>query len=823
MAFKGLRFANMSTRNIFNAGPGMKVALFGVLLIPLMFAGFYLYAFFDPYATLDRVAVAVVNEDEGALIDNEERNVGQEVCDKLADYEGGLGWSFVSAAEAEQGMESGTYYMTATIPSNFSERVASVDTNDPQAATFLVTYDESANMLASQIGSTAWIKAKDVLNSAIIEEYWQTVLGRVADSAEDILTASDGAQELADGLSSAVEGNSTITQNLGTLASGSSQVGDGATKLSSGMAQLESGSAALTQGMGQLKGGSSDLESGLGALEAGSSNLSSGMSQLETGSADLTSGLGQLESGSAQVSDGLSKLNTQTATLADSVSELDEGAQSVASGVAKLKAGLENAEEGSAQMSTALKSAASGGQKLVEATQETASNIEAAQEALSGNTDDNSKAALQALEAARQYNEGAKEGAQSLATSLASLSSGAFDLDSGIQTMSTSASTLESGASQVSQGLAQLDSSVPAMTSAISSLSDGASSLSAGITSASDGASSLAAGISSASSGASALEAGIGSASQGASTLATGVNSAEEGANALASGITTAAQGASTLAANVPALTDGANQLEEGSGTLGTGLVTAQEGSQTLADSLQEGAESSALTQAEIDVKASVMNEPIDMEEAYYTEVPNYGTGFAPFFIPLGIWVGCLLAGFLFKPLNARIAMSGGNPLMVAFSGYLPLGAYAVLQAVIALLFVQFGLGATIHNVPLYYFVGILCSLVFMAIMQFLVAVFGFVGRFLAVFLLTLQLTSSAGTFPLELIPTVFNVLNPWMPMTYAVEGLRQAMTGVSAAVAGWDIAILLVFGLLAFIGTALYAYSKRTVKMTDLYPLLDL
>lgn len=851
MAFKGVRFAHMSARNIFNAGPGMKVALFGVLLIPLMFAGFYLYAFFDPYATLDKLPVAIVNEDKGAVINDEERNVGQEVCDKLKDYDGGLGWVFVSDEEAHKGLEQGTYYMIATIPENFSERIASVETDDPEAATFLVDYDESENMLASQIGSTAWIKAKDKINKTIIEEYWQTVLGQVADSADEIMTASDGAQKLANGLSTAIHGNGTITKNLGVLADGSTQLGDGADKLATGMSKLQDGSTSLTGGMSKLEKGSTDLSSGLDKLSAGSGSLSSGLDQLKTGSTSLTDGLGTLKagstsltdgmgtlkSGSSQISGGLNELNEKTGTLAESVDQLSTGASSVADGVTALKKGLAEAAAGSEQVAGGLKKAAAGSNQLVEATKGTGQYIDAAQEALASSSDPASAKALEALGAAQKYNNGAIAGAQSMEDSLGTLSAGASSLNSGIQDMDKKSADLEKGAKEVSGGLEQLNDSVPELTGAVSALSEGAteldagvskvsngaSSLQKGITSAANGADTLEAGITTASNGANTLDAGITSASQGADTLAAGTTSATKGANTLAAGINTAAQGATTLADKVPELTDGAQKLEKGSATLGSGLVTAKDGSQTLADSLKEGAEKSAMTQTEVDDKASVMDEPVDMEDAYYTKVPNYGTGFAPFFIPLGIWVGCLLAGFLFKPINTRIAMSGGNPFMVAFSGYIPLGIYAIAQAVIALLFVQFGLGATIHNVPLYYLVGILCSLVFMAIMQFLVAAFGFVGRFLAVFLLTLQLTSSAGTFPLQLIPDLFNVLNPWMPMTYAVEGLRQAMTGVNPAVAGWDIAILLVFGIIAFIATAAYAYRKRTVTMTDLYPLLDL
>lgn len=823
MAFRGSRFAYMSARNIFNAGPGMKVALFGVLLIPVMFAGFYLYAFFDPYATLDKIQVAVVNEDKGAIINDEQRNVGQEVCDELQDYDEGFGWVFVDADEAKQGMEDGNYYMTATIPEDFSERIASVDTDNPEAATLLITYDESENMLASQIGGSAWEKAQAVVNQVIIEEFWQNVLGRVADSAEDIMTASDGAQDLADGLAAAVKGSNTITSNLGVLVAGSSQLEDGAGSLSSGMQQLSSGSVSLVDGLSQLKDGSASLDNGLAQLKDGSSSLTNGLTQLEDGSTDLTDGLNKLEDGSSRVSSGLSQLNAKTSDLETVVSKLSTGADSVAAGVEKLNDALVGQlAPGSTQLATSLNEAAQTSANIKTATEGTDAYLEQALTILRG-SDNVPEGAIAALEAARGTNKQATDGIRSLSTGLSGLSTNASTLSEGLKGMASQTPNLAEGASQVSGGLDQLNESVPELTGAIGQLSDGASDLQEGLVSASSGATSLNEGISSAADGASALEAGISSASSGAQALSSGTVSAFDGAETLSAGLSTATQGAITLASNMPALTDGAQQLQDGSATLVDGLVEAQEGSQTLSDSLEEGAESSALSQSEIDSKASVMSEPVDMEDEYYTEVANYGTGFAPFFIPLGIWVGCLLAGFLFKPLNTRIAMSGGNPFMVAFSGYIPLALYAVIQAVIALLFVQFALGATIDNVPLYYLVGIVCSLVFMAIMQFLVASFGFVGRFLAVFLLTLQLTSSAGTFPLELIPDLFNWLNPWMPMTYAVEGLRQAMTGVNTIVVGWDIAILCVFGLIFFVGTALYAYSKRTVKLTDIHPLLDL
>ena len=83
MAFGGFRFAGLELKNILG-GAGMKALLVALAVIPCLCAAFYLASYSDPYKALERVPVAVVNLDEGATINDEERNVGQEVCDDIA-------------------------------------------------------------------------------------------------------------------------------------------------------------------------------------------------------------------------------------------------------------------------------------------------------------------------------------------------------------------------------------------------------------------------------------------------------------------------------------------------------------------------------------------------------------------------------------------------------------------------------------------------------------------------------------------------------------------------------------------------------------------
>ena len=84
MAFKGLRFAGLEWKNI-TASKIMWVVIAAIAIMPLLYGALYLAAFQDPYARLNTVPVAVVNEDRGAVIAAEQRNLGDDVVQQLKD------------------------------------------------------------------------------------------------------------------------------------------------------------------------------------------------------------------------------------------------------------------------------------------------------------------------------------------------------------------------------------------------------------------------------------------------------------------------------------------------------------------------------------------------------------------------------------------------------------------------------------------------------------------------------------------------------------------------------------------------------------------
>lgn len=828
MAFKGLRFAGLEWKNI-TASKVMWVVIAAIAIMPLLYGALYLAAFQDPYARLNTVPVAVVNEDKGAVIASESRNLGNDVVDELKDTDDGLQWNFVSAEEAQRGLEDGAYFMTCTIPADFSQSVASVDSSAPEKAQLKIDYNQSENMLASQIGETVWKEVRTRVSDTIATEYWTTVLGRVADSGKDIQTAADGAATLGDGLVTATDGSQTITANLGTLK-------DGATSLESGLGTLQSGTFTLRQGTLSLVSGANDLKSGTSQVASGASTVASGAAQLQTeGTSALASGASELANKTAGLDTQAGQLNDGVQTVVGSMSDLvvvlgsDGDPQTLIGGSAALAGGLESLadQQTGAPALAAGMGALSGSLSSLQGGAVAAStSLQGVDQAAILNSDmsaEDKQALLTAIGTAQAYLDGAGgqmgvvdglaeaktqtdnallPGAQKIADSAPTLLAGAQSLNGGLVQMRDSLTSKSSDLQALSAGASQLAQAAPSLVGGIDRLDAGAREVNANMTDLASGASQVA-------SGASQVDAG-------ASSAVAGANQLNDGATQLADGATSAKDGSAQIAS-------GATQLQEGSATLTSGLHDAVDGSDELATKLGEGAVTAAEQTTNIDGKSGVMSDPVELVNEYYTTVKNYGTGFAPYFMALGLWVGGLVAGFVFKPLNNRLIMSGGNPIMVAFSNYMPVAFFSLIQATLLMVVLQFGLQLQIDNVPAFYAMGYLTSLVFAAIMQVLMAAFGFPGKFVAIILLMLQLTACAGTFPIQTTPDFFQVINPYMPMTYVVQGMRQIMAGMNYSIVVFDCLVLFAIGAVCFALTCLVAYRKRTVRMDDLHPVLQL
>ena len=247
---RGLRFSLLDFHSV-RANLGMKVAMLGIALIPLIYGALYLMAFYDPYGRLDTLPVAVVNEDVPVTTDNGvEVHAGDDLVKALEDS-GSLEYHFVDTAEeAQAGLEAGTYYNIILIPEDFSEKVASADGSDPQQARLVLVANEANNYLSSILGASVMRQVTAEANYAIGENYFVEIFDTIDETGDSLGEAADGSRELADGLADAHDGSAQITDGLATARNGA---GD----LTSGLGDARDGSAQITSGLSTARDGSS--------------------------------------------------------------------------------------------------------------------------------------------------------------------------------------------------------------------------------------------------------------------------------------------------------------------------------------------------------------------------------------------------------------------------------------------------------------------------------------------------------------------------------------------------------------------------------------
>jgi putative membrane protein len=302
--------------------------------------------------------------------------------------------------------------------------------------------------------------------------------------------------------------------------------------------------------------------------------------------------------------------------------------------------------------------------------------------------------------------------------------------------------------------------------------------------------------------GAGQVSGGLKDASRKTPQLVQGVNQLTDGAAKVTAGNTQLNGAVGEMKSNVGKLSDGSTQVTDG-------LTEAKDGTTKLSTGLAEGVEKSGEMQGD-QKKYEMLASPVEVKEEKYTPVPNYGTGFAPYFLSLGLFVGALLISIVF-PLrdSAGTPTSGFSWFISKFGVLLFVG---IVQALISVAVLLFGLGIEVQSVPMFILFSIITSLAFLTLVQFLVTTFGDAGRFIAIVILILQLTTSAGTFPLELIPEWLQAFNAWLPMTYSVAGLKAVISSGDFTFMWQNAQLLLGFIGIAVVGTIaiLTVFFKR-------------
>ena len=289
------------------------------------------------------------------------------------------------------------------------------------------------------------------------------------------------------------------------------------------------------------------------------------------------------------------------------------------------------------------------------------------------------------------------------------------------------------------------------------------------------------------------------------------------GAKKLHKGIGTAKTGAVNL-------DKGVGKLKTGADDLNGGIFKLVDGSGKLAGGLHDGAEKIPdYDEQDRDRRTEVMADPVRLASQDLHKAPNYGTGFAPYFIPLSLWVGAMVAYMLIAPMNRRALAAGASAWRIALAGWLPVVAIGVLQTVALMSVLHWAIGLQMARAAGTVGFLFLVTACFAAIVQWLNARFGAAGRILVLALLMLQLTSAGGTYPVQTSPGFFNALHPFLPMSYVVEALRRLITGGGLEPVWHACVVLTAFTAGALALTAVAARRRQVWTLDRLHPELSL
>ncbi|WP_339321009.1 YhgE/Pip domain-containing protein [Paenibacillus sp. FSL W8-0194] len=621
-----------------------------------------------------------------------------------------------------------------------------------QATTLLDDHPQPAKILYEPNGDYNFI-ASQIGNTAI-KDIKAKVSAKVTESYTESLL--DNFTEVSDGLAEAGDGADKIHD-------GSVDLDEGAVKLKENLKKLADGTLEAKDGMGPLAKGVSDLHQGAGQLNQGAGKLASGLGQLNAAGGQLLSGAKQAQQGGTQLHAGLQ-------SSLEGAKKLNAGLQGSEQGAGKLEAGLQAAEKGSADLSSGLKSSLDGASKVSEGAKGVADGL---QQLASSSPELAKNPQFQKLLAASQS---VAEGSAKVAAGQEQLSKGADSLHDAQQQLLTGATALHSGQKQLLEGSGQLVKGQEQLVQGAAKLNEGQSALTAGL---------------------STFNQKLGEAANGSQALVAGSKQLVDGTSQLKGGVNKLSGGLVTLA-------DGSQQLHKGAGELANGITKLDDGSKELATKLNDAAEKTSELKKTDDL-VKMFAQPIDSEENDSRKVPNYGTGLTPYFMSLGLFVGALISTLVISLKGTTVEGATGFGRFV--SRTLSFAGMGLFQSVVAATIILYGLGLKVQSVPYFFLFTFITSLTFMFIVQAVVTWFDMPGRFLIIILLILQLTTSAGTFPLELIPDWLKPINPWLPMSHSVLGYKAIISSgdydlmwKQAGVLGIVAVIFLVFSLIYFL-----------------------
>lgn len=466
----------------------------------------------------------------------------------------------------------------------------------------------------------------------------------------------------------------------------------------------------------------------------------------------------------------IARSSTDLERLRDGVAQLKTGANALDAGIGEARDGSRQLDAGAHRLSGGVTLLANGVKQLRDGTRLLESKSP-------------SSADLQTI----------KAGAQQLAAGHVTLQEGLVKLDDGAQ--------------QLAQGSALLRDSTRPIPIVGGKIADGANRLFDGATR---------------------LESGLNQAKQGTARLAEGSHRLSDGVTRLADGFGAYASGVWLIASKFPddakldPLPAGSERLSNGADALTHGLDRLKDGSAQLARGIETLQNALPMDVPALPGTASGLASSISPDVEIDAPVRNNGTGFAPNFIPVALWLGAVLTTFVFYlrrlprdvEQHPRVALLLGKLFLLCC---INLAQAACILAMTRLMLDMQPVSAVGFAVTV-----IVTGLTFQLIILFLILAFGDFGRAAGLILLILQLSAAGGIIPIELTSGFYRAISPMLPFTWAVKAIRASAFGAFSGDWQTGVGIVLLFAVGALV-LAFFAGRWKFAEAEHYRPALDI
>lgn len=755
------------------------------------------------------------------------------------DYQTSSGHSFIASKMSDSAMTQIKQTVATNVTQSYTkalfEKMGDLKLGLSQAANASLQLADGSNQLSD--------------GSQILTTNLQTL-------ARSSLTFSNGADQLSTGLGTYTAGVNQLNLGLGNFNTGLNQYTSAISQINNGLNQLNSQTPALVSGLTQLDSGTQAYTGGVSQLNSRLNQFSLGIDTYTNGVQSLSSGANQISKQSETLHTGLTQLNQGIQELSSQLSlstQQRDQIHQLVSGLEQLNQAIQTSETGditelTTQFSSSLSTIANSAQNIITSNQaEKETTLSAIQSTSayqsltpdqqaeivtvisnhSSSNDESAETILMTVHTLQSSLENLNSQANSLSrlktssaqllptttATLTSLSSGLTKVQTAIDGQLLPASQTLAGidnytksVDQVALRASQLSSKNSNLTGSFNKLLQGSNQLTEKSSTLTGATAKLAENAPELATGIDKLASGVNQVNNKTSDLTAGFNQLQAGSQQLADKSDQLVSGANQLSNGSEKIASGADQLAQGSEILQSGLGKLSDGSSQLNQGLTEA--EGQLKQASTEpTNADLLADPLSLSKTDKDQVAVNGIAMAPYMISVALFVAAISTNMIFAKLpsgrhpesrwawfKSRFEING---IIAGLAGVLVYGGVHLI-----------GLTA-VHEFKTFALI-ILTSLAFMAMVTALTTWNSRLGAFFSLILLLLQLASSAGTYPLALTNQFFKTINPWLPMSYSVSGLRQtiSMTGnIHSQI------IFLIFTIMIFVALGMLAYQPKKVE----------